>query len=220
VDLPVKAAPGRRQRKAQVTRARVLDSAEALFIRDGYAATTITAIAEEADVAVQTVYAVFGNKRAILTELLAARVVGDDKPAPLRERRDWQALEAEADPVRQLELLAWTAARIGSRIADLYVVMAAAAASDPEIADAYQRQQQARYADQQRLARSLAQKNALRAGLTQTHATDIIWTLANPHTYRTLVSERGWSPDDYQLWLTDILACSLLMQPRPEPEPA
>jgi AcrR family transcriptional regulator len=133
VDLPVKAAPGRRQRKAQVTRARVLDSAEALFIRDGYAATTITAIAEEADVAVQTVYAVFGNKRAILTELLAARVVGDDKPAPLRERRDWQALEAEADPVRQLELLAWTAARIGSRIADLYVVMAAAAASDPEI---------------------------------------------------------------------------------------
>ena len=43
-------------RKALATRHRVLDAAETLFVRDGYAATTIAAIAEEADVAVQTVW--------------------------------------------------------------------------------------------------------------------------------------------------------------------
>lgn len=210
MNQPVKVTPGRRQRKAQATRGRILDAAQALFVRDGYAATTITAIAEEADVAVQTVYAVFGGKRAILTELVAARVVGDDDPAPLRERQEWQEIEAETDPRRQLALLAATAARIGSRIADLYTVMAAAAASDAEIASTYQRQQQARYADQWRMAQSLADKDALRPGLTDAHATDIIWTLANPHTYRTLVIERGWSPGDYEDWLARVLACSLL----------
>lgn len=213
MDQSVKVTPGRRQRKAQATRDRILDAAEVLFVRDGYAATTITTIAEEADVAVQTVYAVFGNKRAILTELVAARVVGDDDPAPLRERLEWQALEAETDPRQQLVLLAATATRIGSRTADLYAVMAAAAASDSEIAGTYQRQQEARYADQRRMALSLAGKDALRPGLTDAQATDIMWTLANPHTYRTLVIERGWSPGDYEDWLARVLACSLLGQP-------
>jgi AcrR family transcriptional regulator len=210
---PVKARPGRRQRKAQATRSQVLDAAEALFIRDGYAATTITAIAEEADVAVQTVYAVFRNKRSILTELLAARVVGDDEPAPLRERQEFQAVEAEADPRRQLTLLAVIATSIGSRIAGLYAVLAAAATADPEIADTYRRQQQARYADQRLIAHALARKGALRTGLTQAQATDIMWTLASPITYRTLVIERGWSADDYQNWLAGALACSVLAPP-------
>ena len=86
MEEPVKPDPGRRARKALATRHRVLDAAETLFVRDGYAAATIAAIAEKADVAVQTVYAVFGNKRAILNELLAIRVVGDDHANPLQSR--------------------------------------------------------------------------------------------------------------------------------------
>lgn len=210
VTEPPTTVPSRRQRKAEATRHRVLDAAERLFIRDGYAATAITAIAEEADVAVQTVYAAFGTKRAILTVLIATRVVGDDDPAPLHERDEWQAIETEGEPRRQIEQLAAVATRIGSRIADLYAVLAAAAASDPDIADAYQWQQRARYADQQRVARSLASRDALLPGLTDTQATDIIWTLANPHTYRTLVIERRWPPSDYQRWLTRALESSLL----------
>ena len=86
MEEPVKPGLGRRARKALDTRHRMLDAAEALFVRDGYAATTIAAIAEEADVAVQTVYAVFGTKRAILTELLAVRVVGDENTSPAGPR--------------------------------------------------------------------------------------------------------------------------------------
>jgi AcrR family transcriptional regulator len=210
MDQPVKAAPGRRQRKAQATRRRVLDAAETLFVRDGYAATAIIAIAEQADVAAATVYALFGTKRSILTELLAARVTGDDEPAPLRARPQWRDLEAEPDPRRQIALLAAIATDIGSRVAALYDVLAAAAAADPELAGGYQRQQQARYADQRRLARALARRGALRAGLTEIHATDVMWTLASPQTYRSLVLDRGWSADDYRRWLAGALTCSLL----------
>jgi AcrR family transcriptional regulator len=211
---PVKPA-GRRQRNAQATRRRVLAAAETLFVRDGYAATTIAAIAEEADVAVQTVYAVFVSKRAILTELIAARVVGDDEPAALRDRPDWRAAETAADPEHQLGLLAAIAASIGARMSAVYSVMAAAAGADSEIADTYERQQQARHSDQGRIARSLAGKGALRGGLSEARATDIMWLLASPPSYRALVVDRGWSEAEFQDWLTEALQCSLLDRTRP-----
>jgi AcrR family transcriptional regulator len=208
---PVKSGLGRRQRKAQATRRRVLDAAETLFIRDGYATTTMAAIAEEADVAVQTVYAVFGTKRAILTELFAVR--GNDEGTPLRDRQDWQDMEREVDPRCQLALLASIATRIGNRIAALYGVMAGAAGSDSEIAEMYRRQQQARYRDQRRVARSLSRKGALRAGLSEARATDIMWAIANPNTHRSLIGERGWATEEYERWLAQVLISALLEEP-------
>jgi AcrR family transcriptional regulator len=200
----------RRAQKALATRRRILEAAETLFTRDGYAATTITAIAGQADVAVQTVYAVFGSKRAVLSKLLALRVTGDHDAAPLKDRDDWRAMEAGTDPRRQLELLAAIATQIGQRMGALYDVLASAAGSDPEIADIYRRQQQRRYNDQRRLARSLARKGALRPGLSEAHATDIMWAVANPTMHHRLVAERRWTGDEYERWLAHTLACSLL----------
>ena len=213
MDSPVKPVAGRRERKALATRHRVLDAAEALFIRDGYAATTMTAIADAADVAVQTPYAIFGTKRAILTELVAARVVGDDERAPLVNRAEFRAIEGDPDPRRQLAHLASLAAQIGNRIAALYQVMAAAAGSDPDIAEVYERQQEARYKDQRRIALSLSRTSALRSGLSVARATDIIWTLANPNTHHALVNERGWTTEEYEAWLGRLLACAILDEP-------
>lgn len=206
----VNGQPTRRARKAQATRERILDAAEALFTRDGYTVTTIAAIADQADVAVQTVYAVFGTKRTILTELLAVRVTGDDGGTGLTDRHEWHAMEAETDPDRQLTLLAGIATRIGERMGALYSVLAGASGSDPEVADMHRRQQQRRHDDQRRVARSLARNGALRPGLSQERATDIMWAVANPATHHSLVAERGWSPGEYERWLADVLSCSLL----------
>ena len=208
---PVKRQPGRREAKARATRERVLDAAVELFVADGYAATAITSIADAADVAVQTVYAVFGNKRAILSEALARAVVGDDQPGPLRERADWQEMERERDPHAQLIQLATIATKIGSRMAPLYEVMSGAAASDPEIAETFQRQQQARWDDQQRVGTSLARRRALRRGLTGAEATDVLWTIASPRTYHSLVTQRGWGTQRYEHWLGETLIASLLV---------
>jgi AcrR family transcriptional regulator len=213
MDEPVKARPGRRERKTVATRHGVLGAAETLFLRDGYAATTMAAIAEAADVAVQTVYAVFGTKRAILTQPLEVRVVADDRRTALQDREEWQAIERESDPGRQLALLAALAAQIGTRVAALYEVIAAAAGADPDIAALYRHQQQARYTDQHRLAQALAGKQALRVGLSEARATDILWTLANPRTYHSLVGERRWTSDEYERWLGHLLACALLAKP-------
>jgi TetR/AcrR family transcriptional regulator, regulator of autoinduction and epiphytic fitness len=213
MDASVNPRLGRRARKALETRRRVLDAAEALFIRDGYAASTMTAIADEADVAVQTLYAAFGSKRAILTELVDVRVAGDDHAGSLSEREDWQAMEREPNPERQIARFASIATRIGIRSAATTEVMAAAAAADPEIAVIYQQHRQARYNAERRLARSIASKHALRPELSETEAADTIWAIANARTYRALVGERRWTTDQYEHWLADLLTRALLDQP-------
>jgi AcrR family transcriptional regulator len=200
----------RRDIKAAATRRRVLESAKSLFLRNGYEGTTIFAIAEDADVAVQTVYAIFGNKRTVLTEMLDVLVVGDDDYRPLVEMDEWKAMEREPDSRRQLALLAGTATRIGSRMAAVYEMVSAAAASDGEIAAIYQRQRESRYRDQRRVAELLAAKGSLRRGLSADKAADIIWAIANPAMYRALVGERKWSIGDYEQWLSDMLARALL----------
>lgn len=201
---------GRRERKALETRRRVLNAAEDLFTRDGYAVTTMTAIAEQADVAVQTLYAVFGTKRTILTELIDARIVADDQAEALKDREDWQAMERETDARRQVALLASIATRIGARSAAVIEVMAAAAGAEPEIAALYDQQRQARYRDQRRVARSLARKHALREGLSEAQAADVIWAIVNTRTYRALVGERRWTAGQYERWLADLLVGALL----------
>lgn len=191
----------------------MLDAAEDLFTRDGYAATTITAIAEHADVAVQTMYAVFGNKRTILTELIDARVAGDGQARSLPDREDWRVMEREPNAHQQLALFAQIATRIGVRSAAINEIMAQAAGADSEIATIYQQQRKSRYKDERRIARSLARKGALREGLSETQAADIIWAIATTRTYRALVIERRWTTDQYEHWLNDLLAHALLAEP-------
>ena len=119
-------------------------------------------------------------------------------------------MEREPDPQRQLALFAQIATRIGNRSAAINEIMAQAAGADPELAAIYQQQRQSRYRDERRIARSLARKGALREGLSETQAADIIWAIGTTRTYRALVSERGWTTEQYERWLKDLLARALL----------
>jgi TetR/AcrR family transcriptional regulator of autoinduction and epiphytic fitness len=76
----------KREAQARETRRSILAAAHELFVATGYAATTIQAIADRADVAVQTVYAVFGNKRELLRQLIESAITGDDESPPITER--------------------------------------------------------------------------------------------------------------------------------------
>src|SRR5919202_6396564 len=87
----------RRREQAAATRRRVLDAAQVLFERDGYAATTMAAIASEAGVALKTVYLAFETKSGLLRALWHLRLRGDEEDVPMQER-DWlRALLDEPD---------------------------------------------------------------------------------------------------------------------------
>ena len=67
-----------------------------------------------------------------------------------------------------------------------------------------------RHEGQRRLARSLVRSRALRPGLRERDAADIIHALASPEVYGLLVLERHWSGERYETWLTAILSDQLL----------
>ena len=92
----------KRGSRALDTRRRIVDAAARLFVRDGYWATSIASIADEADVAVPTVYATLRSKANILRAVVDLQVRGDHGEAPVAGRADWRAVGEEADPRRRL----------------------------------------------------------------------------------------------------------------------
>jgi AcrR family transcriptional regulator len=204
-----------RQEQAQLTRRKILEAARRLFAAQGYAATTLPAIAREAGVSAPTITAVFGTKPALLDALINLGVRGDAASAPLVERPWWTEMLAEPDPGRQLRLHAANARRIQEGSADIAEITRGAATADPEIAAMLKRRHASRFEDTQLIAKSLDRKQVLVPGVTAARAGDLIWALSGAELYRMLVVERGWSPDEYEAWLASALADSLL--PRPEP---
>lgn len=199
-----------RSRQAAETRRRIVDAATRLFLRHGYAATSINAIAAEAGVAVQTVYATMKTKRDILETVIQSTVRGQEDEVHLADSARWREMEAEADPRRKLVKFVRIHREICEREAGLFVVLEMAAAVDPEIKPLLRGKERYRYEDQRRVARSLGRQGELRARVSIRKAADIIWALASERVYIALVEERGWSVKQYEAWLTDQLVTGLL----------
>jgi TetR/AcrR family transcriptional regulator, regulator of autoinduction and epiphytic fitness len=204
------AVEGRRQKKARQTRRRILTAAAELFTRQGYAATTIHQIADQADVAWQTVYSVFGTKSAILSAVFDVAVAGDDEPSPVAERPFAQAIQQAADPREKAGIFARHLRESAARTAGILSVIESAAPSDPEIAALWRTLQDQGLRGMTLAASGFQQQGVLRPGLTITRAADILWLYTGPWSYRVLVTERGWTPDEYQTWLTDTLYTQLM----------
>jgi AcrR family transcriptional regulator len=215
---PVKPPRDRRARQAAATRARIVEAAGRLFAERGYAATTIDAVATEADVATETVYARFKNKRNLLDAYLDTTIVGDAAPTPLLERPEVQAAAAAPDQRDQVRLLAGIMRGVLERNAPVHAVMRTAAAVDPDIDALVAEDVARRTVTQQRFVEMLASRGPLRDGLTIADAVDTMSAIANPETYAFLTRRRGWTPGRVERWLAETLAL-LLLPPEPTESP-
>jgi TetR/AcrR family transcriptional regulator of autoinduction and epiphytic fitness len=200
----------RRKEQALQTRRQIVEAARRLFLVRGYAGATIEAIAGQAGVAVETVYAAFGNKRAILSQLIDVSLVGDDQPIPLFEREGPQAVAKETDPHRQIELFADGMYEIMQRVAPLFDLMRVAAKTEPDIAEMLQNLLNARVHGLMFFVRALMATGPLRHGLTPEEAAETVWALTSGEVFTLLTVNRGWSEEKYKPWLVDALTRLLL----------
>src|SRR5262245_13452922 len=94
----------RRQQAAAATRLAILESATSLFESQGYAATTMDAIARTADVSLKTVYLAFETKGRLLRSVWDLVLKGDQSDLPVAARPWYVEVLDEPDPERQLRL--------------------------------------------------------------------------------------------------------------------
>ena len=203
----VTAAPQARTRRTQ---AAVVAAARRLFLERGYAATTIEAISELSDTPQPTVYRLFSSKLGILKALLDVSIGGDDEAVAMADRPQVRALFSAEDPKGQLAGFAVLLREVMARAGPVHRILADAARSDQDAAALLAEVARQRHEGQQRVARSLARSNALRPGLKERDAADIIHALASPEVYALLVTDRGWSGERYEKWLRSILVDQLL----------
>jgi len=201
---------GRGQARTRLARRAVIDAARERFVAGGYTATTIDAISAHADVPQATVYRLFGSKLGILKALLDTSIAGDDRPVAVPDRAEVAALFSEPDPRALLAGFAAFTTTINERTADVYGVLVGAAATDPGAAELLAVIHRQRGEGQRRIARTLARAKALRAGIRERDAADIIHGLMSPDVYRLFVVDRAWKPARYRAWLTDTLVQQLL----------
>lgn len=197
-----------RAEQAQLTRRRILDAAEELFLVSGYSVTTIEAIARTAQVSVQTVYNAVGNKRAALSAVYDRTLAGDDEPLPIAERPHFKAMLAARSARGCLARYAALGRELSERALPLLAVIVGEAAN-PDVRALAETIETQRAAGTTSVARHIAAKFGLPDDLTVEAAADILWTLTAPDITVRLVGQRHWSWDDYEQWLAEAMTHSL-----------
>jgi AcrR family transcriptional regulator len=210
---PVKRRPydnSRREAGARQTRQNIVAAARTLFVEIGYPAATFASIAERAAVSVQTVFAHFPAKRDLLKVVIDETIAGDDEPISISDRPEVAAIMAEPDPAQKLRLQAAQAVAISQRTLAVDQMLRSAAAVDSEAAELWRRGSDARQAGMEQFAAHLLKGGHLRADLSALEAAERLAVLIDPEVYRLTVGVKGWTPQQHEEWLADLLIASLL----------
>ncbi len=199
-----------RQARTRRTRAAVVEAARSLFLERGYAATTIEAISDRSETPQPTVYRLFSSKLGIFKSLLDVSIGGDDQAVAMLDRPEVRALLSEQDPKDQIARFCALIREVMARVGPVHRILADAARSDQDAASLLAEIARQRHEGQRRVARSLARSGALRPGTRERDVADIIHALASSEVYGLLVTDRGWSGERYEKWLTSVLIDQLL----------
>lgn len=200
----------RRAEQAAATRRAILSAARDLFVRNGYAATTIAEVAGRASVSVDTVYAAIGRKPDLLRELVETAISGVDHAVPAQERDYVIRIRATPGAPDKLRLFAEATVAIQQRMASVFLALRDAASTDADCAELWRRVSERRALNMRQLAAELRATGELRDELTVDDAADIVWSMNGAEFWDLLVRQRHWEPARFARWLADSWGLLLL----------
>jgi AcrR family transcriptional regulator len=197
-----------RQEQARRNRDSILDIAHAGFLAHGYAATTMTSIADKAGVAVDTVHKAFGGKAGLVRAIYERSLAGDG-PVAAPHRSD-EMQRTELDPHVVVRRWGALGAEVAPLVAPIHLLVRDAAITDPDMAALLRDSDSQRRDRMRQNATTLADRGHLKTGMTLEAATDLMWTYSSPELYELLVVRCGWDPARYGQFIGDSLAAALL----------
>jgi AcrR family transcriptional regulator len=204
---PARAAAARR------TRGRIVDAAQALFLERGFSDTTIAAIADQADVAPETVYSIYRTKAGLLDAVVRGAVLRDDEPEEPLERSWVKPLLRLPDLSARIAAFARHTAETTALTSPIYAMIASAGTGEDELSKLQTRLLEMRFGGQRKIMIALTQGRPLRPGLTAEQAADTFSALASPELHHLLTVRRGWSQRRYAQWLEKTALAALLGKP-------
>ncbi len=206
MSIPKKRSYNSESRQAQSlkTKNRILASAKMLFESKGFESVTIDEIAREAQVSTPSIYSIFQSKRGVLLGLM-------DEALPLEEFEALVELgKKETSPYRRLEITARIARLLYDAEKTQLSFLRGASILDPVFKSLETERERRRYQRQKEIVETMAQEKAFTESLSVAKIRDILWTFTGRDIYRMLVVERGWSSDEYEKWLSNLLIQVLL----------
>lgn len=197
-----------RRAQAATNRRAVVAAASALFLRDGYGRTPIAAIAKEAGVSPETIYATFGTKAELLHRVWDVTVGGDDDEVVLHERPEAQAIFAEPDLATRFRRQAQFSAATAERIGPFLLMVQSASGAEPAAADMLDEMGRQRLEGLTYVAKLAAATGQL--AVSEEECRDVLWTTTDGMLWHRLVRERGWSQDRFAAWLGEVWVSALV----------
>jgi AcrR family transcriptional regulator len=198
----------RRQQAAAATREAIIEAALELFACQGYARTTVAQIAEAARVATNTVYTSVGGKPQLLAAITESGTGDPDVAETLT------AVARTSDPAEVIRLTAAGTRQVNERRAKAVAVLLDSAQADPAAAEMLQVTVRYYRETLGTLAGRLEDLGAVQSP-DLNRAADIFWYLFGWTSWRTLITDLGWSWDDAEQWLARRGIDALLRQRTP-----
>jgi AcrR family transcriptional regulator len=192
---------GLRAARVAETEERILAAARELFVRDGYAATTLTAVADAARVGHRTVYVRFGTKAELLKRVVDVAIVGDTQDVDV-QGRDWYRAALTAPTAEErIELFADGSAALMARAGDVFAIAQQAEPAEPVIADAFRAGRAATRETLRQFFTQMRDDGLLPADADLNWLGDTAGVLAHANTYLLIRETLGWTIGQYRTWL-------------------
>ena len=193
-----------RNAQAAQTRHRILESAKQLFQSDGFECVTIEKLAQAAEVSIPTVYSLFQSKRGVLFALM-------DEALPTEEFNALvEAGKQEKSAKKRLMITAKLSRQLYDSERAQIDIFQGASLLAPELKEQQKEREQRRYLRQEEFVETLMKDKVLLKGLSLSQARDILWAFTGRDIYRMFVIERGWTSEEYEKWLAQLLIKTLL----------
>lgn len=193
-----------RQAQAVQTRSRILICAKSLFQSRGFEGVTIEQLAEASGVSTPTIYGLFQSKRGVLRALMDESLPADQFEALVK------AAMREKSPRAHLAISAKMARQLYDAERSQMDLFRDASILIPEFIELEKERERRRYKRQEESIHLIAKEGVLLKGLQISKARDILWALTGRDMYRLFVIDQGWTSDDYETWLSQVLINTLL----------
>ncbi|MBS0271793.1 MAG: TetR/AcrR family transcriptional regulator [Proteobacteria bacterium] len=193
-----------RQVRAAQTKRRILVASKTLFQSKGFEGVTIEQMAQAAEVSAPTIYALFQSKRGVLRALMDEVLPADQFEFLVKE------FKQEKLPKKRLAISAKIARQMYDAERAQMDLFQGASILAPEFKELEKERELRRYKRQEEGVKTLAEEKVLVKGLSLSKARDILWAFTGRDMYRMFVIEQGWTSDEYETWLAQLLVKLLL----------